>query len=954
MTLFEHIFTCRCHKNIGLGRLVLRLSMLIFAVAVLFFVPPAQAQVELSSAQARTAQFVFIIDDSGSMRVKTREGPAADPERLAVFGARSMLSMLDDSDEAAIVRLNGPADGEPLMPIAPLSENRKTMEGLLSLDGVIAKYPGKHTPCDSAMAAVKDQLNAAYRPNVMQVLIFLTDGECTGKQPVASEFLKGLRSHDDSFFQFYLLRWRGREYSTSLVTLANETNGIAAVVGAEDPTEILAPFASVLSRSQGYEAYLLTPAQHVLDAHKGAKRMRLLAVAPDRGQELSFSINATVKGEQPKVLGAVRKGVHQYEGGKRYRYAALDYLPGSTPVTVEVSGAGNDWKVVAIPEYRLFVDMKLSEGNCGAVAVAGAGSGAVKDVHYVEVGKSVCATVELVNQAGQLVTADVAGRGTEAKILYKAPTASKAVGLPASRSGDAPRFVFERANLAEGDYILTPVITLTSSSNQAGVEIRGASRALQVSSQRIVANPSRLDFGVLVPGSEQHHSMTLQGNFSSGRGRLVVAGRKDVPDCVSFSLSGVAEGEGQTIHANQPYSVAVHVAPYCGPTAFQRAMDSALHIEFDRSANAQAMPAVVIPFQAKLNNQIALPATIATIIGAGKTKDVNVRVNGNGLRDLEFEAMLPPVQDRAGWPGKELNVAFVDADGKTMRDESGKPVLSQSVVFEQGDLSQDKAKTRAGLPLRMRVLSEVCCGGGTYSTELVLVPVSGSRVPVRIPVEITVEEAGLWSCWGPTILRVLFGLFVLLMLLYLFNMYRNSSFLRRDALANRIVPLLWDDFGDARPNTRAAVEVQKLVRRDLSRKKRAVAWLKANPLRFGLPGGAYNECCELVLDQSANVMRSSIRNREGADYFEFITKNPRMGLAKIYVSARGGATFFTVKAEGNRVGTFFIQDESFGFESGLGDREEFVAQVTSLRRATELHVLDSQREPDTMAGWRVG
>lgn len=951
MTLFEHIFTCRCDKNVGFERLLSQIKLLIFVVGVLFFVSPAQAQVELSSAQARTAQFVFIIDDSGSMRVKTREGPAADPERLAVFGARSMLSMLDDRDEAAIVRLNGPADGESLMPIGPLSENRKTLEGLLSLDGVIAKYPGKQTPCDSAMSAVKNQLNAAYRPNVMQVVIFLTDGECTGKQPEASEFLKGLRSHDDSFFQFYLLRWRGREYSKSLVTLANETNGVAAVVGAEDPTEILAPFASVLSRSQGYEAYLLTPAQHVLDAHKGAKRMRLLAVAPDRGQELSFSINATVKGEQPKVLGAARKGVHQYEGGKRYRYAALDYLPGSTPVTVEVSGAGKDWKVVAIPEYRLFVDMKLSEGNCGALG----GAAASKDVHYVEVGKGVCATVELVNQDGQVVTADVAGRGTEAKVLYKAPTAAKAVGLPASRSGDAPRFVFERANLAEGDYILTPVITLTSSSNQAGVEIRGASRALQVSSQRIVASPARLDFGVLVPGAEQHHSLTLQGNFSSGRGRLVVAGRKDVPDCVSFSLSGVAEGEGQTIHANQPYSVGVHVAPYCGPTAFQRALDSALHIEFDRSANAQAMSAVVIPFQAKLNNQIALPATIATTIEAGKTKDVNVRVNGNGLRDLEFAAMLPPMQERAGWPGKDLSVAFVDADGKTIRDESGKPVLSQSVVFEQGDLSQDnQAKTRAGMPLRVRVLSEVCCGGGTYSTELVLVPVSGSRVPVRIPVEVTVEEAGLWSCWGPTILRVLLGLLVLLMLLYLFNMYRNSRFLRRDALASRMVPLLWDDFGDARPNTRAAVEVQKMLRRDLTRRKRAMAWLKANPLRFGLPGGAYNECCELVLDQSANVMRSSVRNREGADYFETITKNPRQGLAKIYVSARGGTTFFTVKAEGNRVGTFFMQDDSFGFDGGFGDEEEFVAQVTTLRRATELHVLDSQREPDTMAGWRVG
>ncbi len=951
MRLLEHIlacFVCGRSLRVGANFLVLSLGFLVFVIGVLGLHGSASAQVELASAQARTAQFVFIVDDSGSMRVRTREGPAADPERLAVFGARSMLSMLDDADEASIVRLNGPADGEAPLPIAPLSENRKTLEGLLALDGVIARYPGKHTPCDSALAAVKQQLNAAYRPNVMQVVIFMTDGECTGRQPAASEFLSGLRSHADDYFQFYLLRWSGREYSKSLVTLAHETGGVAAEVGADDPTEILAPFASVLSRSQGYEAYLLHPAKQVLEAHRGAKRMRLLAVAPDRGRDLEFSIHATVKGKKPEILGAARRGVHQYEGGKRYRYAALDYVPGETPVTVSVQGAGNDWKVVAVPEYRLFVAMRLSEGRC---APDGSGA-AAKDVHYVEVGRGVCATVELVNEAGQPVTADVAGRGTEAKIQYMAPGAEKAVSLPASRQGDAARFVFERANLSEGDYILTPVVTLTPAGLQGGaqqgVTIRGAARALQVSSQRVVADPARLDFGVLAPGAEQHHELTLRGNFVSGRGRLVVAGRKDVPDCVTFRLSGVPEGEGQMIHPNQPYSVGVHVAPYCGPSAFQRALDSALHIEFDRAANAQAMPSVVIPFQAKLNNQIAFPPVVSTALEAGQSKDVEVGLRGNHLRNVEFEAMLPPVRERAGWPGKELDVAFLDADGKVLRTDSGDLRLSQKVVFEAAGME------KTGAPLRVRVLSEVCCGGGKYTTELALIPASGSRVPVRIPVEVTVEQAGVWSCWGPTILRVLAGLLVLLLVLYVINMWRNSRFLRRDALANRIVPLVWDDFGEARPNTRAAVEVQKMVRRDLTRRKRAVAWLKANPLKFGLPGGAYNECCELVLNQSANVLLSSLRNREDADYLETVTKNPRLGLAKIYVSARGGTTFFTVKAEGNRVGTFFLQDDSFGFDGGFGEDEEFKPQVTTLRRATALHVMDSHREPDTMAGWRVG
>src|SRR5690554_7327665 len=96
----------------------------------------AQERSELASAQARSAQYIFVIDDSGSMsRQISGEGPAADPDRLAVFAVRSTLSMLDAVDEATVVRLNGSNDGEEIVPIAPLKQNRKALEDKLSLKG---------------------------------------------------------------------------------------------------------------------------------------------------------------------------------------------------------------------------------------------------------------------------------------------------------------------------------------------------------------------------------------------------------------------------------------------------------------------------------------------------------------------------------------------------------------------------------------------------------------------------------------------------------------------------------------------------------------------------------------------------------------------------------------------------------------------------------------------------
>src|SRR5690554_2500705 len=207
----------------------------------------AQERSELASAQARTAPYIFVVDDSGSMsRAISGQGPAADPDRLAACAARSTFTLLA-------------VDGEAIVPIAPLGENRKTLEGKLSLKGALAEYAGRSTPCADSLAQVKSALNAAYRPNVAQVVLFMTDGACNRTKFSGEAFLNGLKSADDELFRFYLLRFDGRAYTRELATLAEQTGGMSIVVNAGDPTGILEPFASALSRSQGYESYLLTP-----------------------------------------------------------------------------------------------------------------------------------------------------------------------------------------------------------------------------------------------------------------------------------------------------------------------------------------------------------------------------------------------------------------------------------------------------------------------------------------------------------------------------------------------------------------------------------------------------------------------------------------------------------------------------------------------------------------------
>jgi hypothetical protein len=900
---------------------------------------PGQAMAqgaEVSSAQARGAQYVFIIDDSGSMSAQTSGGPPADPERLSVFAARSLMSMLDDADEATVVRLNSADDGEPVLPIGPLSEQRARIEAALSLDSKLSSYAGQNTPCATALKAAQQELNRVRRPHVAQVVIFLTDGECTGAAPEPTAYLNGLESHKEGLFKFYLLRFRGRDYTRSLATLAAQTGGEAAEISASDPTAILQPFANALSRSQGYEAYLLGPGRAQLEAHRGARRVRLLAVAPDKGQPLSLSLVPTRRGSVDAApMGAAREGVHQYKSGKRFRYVALDYKPGDAPVEVKVAGAGNDWKVVAVPEYRLFVDVVVHGGDCGAAG---------EQVQFVEVGSKVCVKARLVNDAGQPVTIDVAGRGTEASIRYAGPGQQPAT-LPANRMGDDAVFSIERANLERGDHVFHPLIKMVTPGTQTALSLRGAARSLQVSSHSVEAVPGQLALGQLVPGDEQYLQLSLRGNFPESQGRMVVEGRANVPDCVTFELSGAAEGKDLALVPEQQYTLAVRVAPYCGATSFSKDVTTALRLEFDKAASSRTPPAVVIPVRFSLSSKLELPDALRIKLTGGSRAEVEGAIKGNFKRPLIFKVLMPPESERgSGWPQTRLRLGFMDAKRALImgKGKRGTFATTHELTIAAG----------AGDRLALAALTDACCEAGSWRTEVTLIAKNGSKEAIRIPVEIDVEDAGMWGCWGHTILMSIGGLLLLLVILYIVNMFRNSSFIDRNILASKLVPLRWDEWGEPQPQANQLEEVKRMVRRAMPHHARALAWLRGNPLRFGLPGGHYEESAQLYLEPARDVHRSSIQLVSERDLFSHARANPNQHVGRIYATAKGGLYIFCFPDRNGRLGRLeFPEPLDSGWDS-YGD-EEFKPQLVRLKRH-ELLDVNADREADTAAGWRVG
>ncbi len=881
----------------------------------------------------RGSQFVFVIDDSGSMAREIGGLPAADPDRLAVFAVRSLVAMLDDSDEVALVRLNGPSEGEEPVPLVALRRGRRQVEERLALTAPLARYDGQNTPCRRALDSAGQILERGYRQGTPQVLVMLTDGDCNQGDIDPEGFLGQLPAHREGLFQLFLLRFRGRPFAPALQVLAERSDGQVIEVGSEDPAALLEPFADALTRSQGYEAELLTPASHRLTGHQGAHSLRLLAVTRGEGPPLTFEIEGAAAGAVPG-LAAPTHGTHRWAEGEVFRYATAEVRPGSGDLDVRVAGAARGWKIVAVPDYRLAVRLEVGQGLCETRESRG---------DHVEAGETLCVVLSVVGESGRAVVGDWVRGGLEARLRLSrqaldggsAPDSGSV--LIAEGDGDRAEFFFERPSLEEGTWVLQPLVGLRLGGPGAGRVLPAGLRTVLVSSVRVEVTPREVDFGTLVPGrSAAGEPLRLTGNFPPTAGRLEPLDPAAVPLCVAFRLGEAEQGERVPVAQGQRLVPGVRVGPYCGPESFDQSYSVPLRLVLDRAGDRD-FPSPTLLARFRLVSEIRIPGQQQIRLPAGETRKIELEIATNAARAQELEARLIGPGNDGSWPGG-LTWTLADA----------------------GILRLDPARGEAAV-LAVDVAADACCGRGPHVGRLELRPVGATPglAAVEIPISVEVVGRGWWACRGPWIVRGLLAAVLLLLLLYLVSMVRNSSFLSREHLAASLVPLRWDPYGAVERDPRPQLEMLAMVRAGLGWSARALAWLRANPLVFGLPGRRYRETVELQLQPERQLDRSRVRLVGGREHLEGLQEQPGPGLGRLFARATGGRqhTFYSVPKNGTRIGR--LVPEQRVDQVLYGDPDEEAAEpsrvVSHKKRQRLIHpISEKEREEGRAAGWQLG
>jgi hypothetical protein len=245
-------------------------------------------------------------------------------------------------------------------------------------------------------------------------------------------------------------------------------------------------------------------------------------------------------------------------------------------------------------------------------------------------------------------------------------------------------------------------------------------------------------------------------------------------------------------------------------------------------------------------------------------------------------------------------------------------------------------------PLRFRGL--VALGEASYILYLIH-KVPGTVILLRLEGHMSSTLAIL------LVTAVMIGaslLLLLLLLAYLVNMVRNSAFLKPEAVAGKLRPLVWTEYGEPVEQKSSKNEVLLLVRRELSPWKRGLAWLKANPLRFGLPKGSYRETLELVLQPRKDALRSQVALLPERDLQEKVAREPETYAGRLFATAAGGLTFLGVPDASGRISRLVWQDPV--------QTEPGKPRHVKLRKARLLRHLDPAdiRQENEPAGWQIG
>lgn len=124
-------------------------------------------------------------------------------------------------------------------------------------------------------------------------------------------------------------------------------------------------------------------------------------------------------------------------------------------------------------------------------------------------------------------------------------------------------------------------------------------------------------------------------------------------------------------------------------------------------------------------------------------------------------------------------------------------------------------------------------------------PAAGGESATRrleIPLAVLVEGSPQRS-----LVPWLVALTVLVTILYTGNMVTNTHLLSLDGLTKRLIPQQWGEMAGHVVDQRGKASLAEKLRYSLAWHRRARAWLRANPLLFGLPWRSYHETLSLRL-----------------------------------------------------------------------------------------------------------
>ncbi len=235
-------------------------------------------------------------------------------------------------------------------------------------------------------------------------------------------------------------------------------------------------------------------------------------------------------------------------------------------------------------------------------------------------------------------------------------------------------------------------------------------------------------------------------------------------------------------------------------------------------------------------SQAASPA-FSLSIQAGSAKTFEVPLSPDPFQDRSVVVKLSPV---GSWPQpEELSVSLVKGRG----EESG--TAAGLLPFRpEGRLLYIRAQVSPCSPSR-----EV---GGVLEIWVAASQSEPASKLHELPFKVKVANSAE-ACSVTRGAPLLAGTATLALILYPWGMWLNSRFISPRQLANRLARQKKQWGADWQPDDEGAGVVRQAIERDLHPGWRALAWLRANPLRFGLPRGSYEECVRIRLNRDGSV-----------------------------------------------------------------------------------------------------